>query len=341
METGNGIANSNQKTQFSLQNQANRTRTIQKIPAFETLTKGYRILIALGMFFFLFGGIAMIIVGITENDITDIIVGSLTICLFGTGLVMSSKGGKYIPGKSFFFWRLTKEKLRKFAIWSTIFLVIFAIAVAIIDSSITSIGSFVGGLLGIYYLLKSIKVHEDIDYAANDAILKLAGINIDEKIIASYQNFDNIISKYEKKHNIIVVTNRKIFFAAFDGTHWLKLNRSFDDIQKIGIGGKSNNDYYLKVVFFDNTSFRLQLNIYDKITTTPSLFVRQFLSALDSYLLGYEVVPNTSRRRVTVSSESGGQTVQTPAVRKIELNQTISKAIKEAEEVKPGRILEF
>jgi hypothetical protein len=198
----------------------------------------------------------------------------------------------------------------------------------------------------LYFLLKSIKVHGDVDYVANDALLEVAEVNVDEKVIASYQNFDNTKSEYKKKDNIIVVTNRKIFFAVFNGTNWLKLNKTFSDIYKIGIGGSNQqNNCYLKLVFFDNTTLVLRLDLYDKITTTPQLFLKQFLNALDSYLLGYDVVPTTSRRRITVSTEQAGeqsvtQTV-TPAVRKIELNTTISKAIKEAEEVKPGRILEF
>jgi len=209
-----------------------------------------------------------------------------------------------------------------------------------------SISVICGVLVPLYFLLKSIKVHGDVDYVANDALLEVAEVNVDEKVIASYQNFDNTKSAYKKKDNIIVVTNRKIFFAVFNGTNWLKLNKTFSDIYKIGIGGSNQqNNCYLKLVFFDNTTLVLRLDLYDKITTTPQLFLKQFLNALDSYLLGYDVVPTTSRRRITVSTEQAGeqsvtQTV-TPAVRKIELNTTISKAIKEAEEVKPGRILEF
>jgi hypothetical protein len=112
METGNGIANSNQKTQFSRQNQANRTRTIQKIPAFKMLAACHGIFLAvLSTFSFFFGGIAMIIIGIIENEGGAIVAGSAATCLIAPWSLFGFKKGNYVPGKSFFFARFRKETL--------------------------------------------------------------------------------------------------------------------------------------------------------------------------------------------------------------------------------------
>jgi hypothetical protein len=350
------IPQRNLQTDLS-QNKPQVKRTIRKIAPIKVMA-GYHgkiitSLLCVGLFFLLFVGIGMISFGVDENDITCIILAISLTCLLSGTLFFLFRGSKYVPNKSFFGCRWTKEKLQRI----TKLLIPIAIVLLVVVFTINIISEGIGKALsqsfiviGVflvpsYYLLKSIKVHGDVDYVANDALLEVAEVKVDEKVIASYQNFDNTKSKYKKKDNIIVVTNRKIFFAVFNGTNWLKLNKTFSDIYKIGIGRKELSDCYLKLVFFDNTTLGLRLDLYDKITTTPQLFLKQFLNALDSYLLGQDAVPTTSRRRITVSTEQAGEQSVTqtvaPAVRKIELNTTISKAIKEAEEVKPGRILEF
>ena len=98
----------------------------------------------------------------------------------------------------------------------------------------------------------------------------------------------------------------------------------------------------MKLVFADNTSLGLRLDLYEKITTTPQLFVKQFLSTLDASLLGYDIVSSNSRRRVSISNENstlannfGNQT------RSIEINPTLVNELKSSEEIKSGRILEI
>lgn len=247
--------------------------------------------------------------------------------------------GSYTPNKSFFLERLTKEKIN---------------IISLVGLSLTIIGliisfmwkghfyyQYILAFIVFYLYAKSLKVHSDIDYTANELLSELIGLNIDEKIVASYQNFDSSKPKQKKDDNLIVVTNRKIFYAVFNGTNWMTLNKLLSEVVKIGIARNDVNSY-LKLVFADNTSLGLRLDLHEKITTTPQLFVKQFLNTLDASLLGYNVVSNNNRRRVSISNENtsiandlGNQT------RSIELNPTLFSELKSSEEIKSGRILEI
>jgi hypothetical protein len=201
--------------------------------------------------------------------------------------------------------------------------------------------STLGGLITLYFFIKSIKVHNDIDYAASEELSGLLDFQFDEKIVASYQNFDSSEDKRKKNDNLIVVTNRKIFFAVFNGTNWMTLNKLLSEVEKIGIARNDVNSY-LKLVFADNTKLGLRLDLYEKITTTPQLFVKQFLSTLDAYLMGYDVVSSNNRRRVSISQENASvDNNSSNQKRSIELNQTLVNELKTSEEIKSGRILEI
>ena len=121
----------------------------------------------------------------------------------------------------------------------------------------------------------------------------------------------------------------------------MTLNKLLSEITKIGIARNDVNSY-LKLVFVDNTSLGLRLDLYEKITTTPQLFVKQFLSTLDASLLGYDVVSNNNRRRVSISNENTSKSNNTSIQsRSIELNLTLVSELKASEEIKSGRILEI
>jgi len=270
--------------------------------------------------------------------------------LFGLGLLLSAIGvggvipfilvWKYKPGKTFPLLRWSKDKMAKIYKISLIGLSVLGIAL-VIGGEYKSIFYIVGAFVAIYYTLKSIEIHEDIDYSANDALTELAEMSIAEKVMASYQNFDNTTTQFKKNNNIIVVTNRKIFFAVFDGKKWMKMIKLISEVRKIGYNS-SNSDHFFRLIFSDNTSLNLRLCVFDKITTTPKLFLKQFLSVLDAYLLGADAVPATSRRRVTVET---GRTPseQQPAVsvRNIEINPTLFNQLKKAEEIPSGRVIEI
>jgi hypothetical protein len=278
----------------------------------------------------------------------EVFIGLLVTIVFGLIAVAIFKGGEYKPGKSFRMERLDKQVLNKYIKYSAIglvaFILIFILIIILIGGErpnlwIWMIDSIIVSGVGLYYFAKSVKFHEDIDYESNERLAELIGEKVDEKIIASYQNFDGNETKRRKNENIIVVTNRKIFFAVFNGTNWMTLNKLFSGIQQIGVTHNDVN-YFLKLVFTDNTSLGLRLD--EKMTTTPQLFIRQFLTALDSYLLGYDAVPTTSRRRVSVETGTAEAKNQ-PAVKTciIELNTALINDLKQAEAVQPGRVLEL
>jgi len=98
----------------------------------------------------------------------------------------------------------------------------------------------------------------------------------------------------------------------------------------------------LKLVFADNTSLGLRIDLYEKITTTPQLFIKQFLTTFDASLLGYDLVSNNSRRRVSISNENIAESNKSVnQSRNIELNPTLVNELKASEEIKSGRILEI
>ena len=286
--------------------------------------------------------------GIKRNELTDILMSILGLIFFGGGGMFvyfkMIKGGDYIPGKSYSEFRPNKQSLSKQIIIG--FIIILAINVIGFifnkkDYFSYWLGPSIAALYGLFYYRKSVKFHEDIDYDSNEFITDLIGASISEKITASYQNFDSTKDKRKKNDNLIVVTNRKIFFAFFNGTNWMTLNKLFSEIEKIGIVQNEYNSY-LKLIFSDNTSLGLKLELYEKITTTPQLFIKQFLSTLDASLLGYDTAGSNSRRRVSISNENttlgnnfGNQT------RSIEINPTLVNELKSSEEIKSGRILEI
>lgn len=94
--------------------------------------------------------------------------------------------------------------------------------------------------------------------------------------------------------------------------------------------------------------------LYDKLTSNPYLFVKQFLETLDAYLLGYTISNRSDRRRVSVDTKSISQdspkqstdineeTVDSPSqTRKIDINESILKDIKQGVSVEPGRTIEL
>lgn len=323
-------------------------RQIEKLPQIKMISEyrgsSFVYLIYIGIPIFIIGGLFMAYSGLENEKYINIFYGAMSVIFFGAVGVSVFKGGEYEPEKSFFFERMDKEKLNKYIIYSAIAIAAFCFIVFVLDGKqgIKAIGYSVAGFFGLYYWSKSIKFHEDIDYVANEFIADLIGLNVDEKIVASYQNFDSSKAKRKKNDNLIVVTNRKIFFAVYNGTNWMTLNKLLSEVEKIGIARNDVNSY-LKLIFADNTSLGLRLDLYEKITTTPQLFIKQFLTTLDASLLGYDtIIGSNSRRRVSISNENGtlannfgNQT------RSIEINPTLVSELKVSEEIKSGRILEI
>ena len=256
-------------------------KSIKKIPQIKIISEyrgtSFLYIIYLGLPIFIIVGLLMVYDGFDNEHFINIFYGLLCVILFGAIGLSVFKGGKYEPEKSFFFERMNKEKLNKQLIYSAISLSVFCLMVLLLDGKhvIKTIGYSFAGFIGLYYMSKSIKFHEDIDYETNEFLADILGLNIDEKIVASYQNFDSSKAMRKKNDNLILVTNRKVFFEVFNGTNWMTLNKLLSEIEKIGIARNDVNSY-LKLVFADNTSLGLRLDFYEKITTTPQLFVKHF-----------------------------------------------------------------
>lgn len=322
-------------------------RQIEKLPQIKMISEyrgsSFLYLIYLGIPIFVIGGMFMAYNGFDSGKFINVFYGILCVVFCGAVGISVFRGGAYEPEKTFFYERMNKEKLSTYIIYSAIAISVFCLIVFLLDGKqgIKTIGYSIAGFVGLYYWSKSIKFHEDIDYDANEFLAELIGLSVDEKIVASYQNFDSSKAKRKKNDNLIVVTNRKVFFAVFNGTNWMTLNKLLSEVVKIGIARNDVNSY-LKLVFADNTALGLRLDLYEKITTTPQLFVKQFLSTLDASLMGYDVVSSNNRRRVSISQENASvDNNSSNQKRSIELNQTLVNELKTSEEIKSGRILEI
>jgi hypothetical protein len=321
-------------------------RQIEILPQIKIISeyrgKSFVYLIFTSILFFLIGGPFMAYDGLNGKYI-NIFFGVFMFFLSVMLAISMFKRGVYKPEKSFSGVRIQKDKVNKYNKYAAVVLFLFCLIMLLLDvkQGIKTIGYSIAGFVGLYYLSKSIKFHEDIDYETNEFLAEIVGLNIDEKIVASYQNFDSSKAARKKNDNLIIVTNRKVFFAVFNGTNWMTLNKLLSEIQKIGIARNDVNSY-LKLVFADNTSLGLRLDLYEKITTTPQLFVKQFLSTLDASLMGYDVVSSNNRRRVSISQENASvDNNSSNQKRSIELNQTLVNELKTSEEIKSGRILEI
>lgn len=306
--------------------------------------------IGAGLSLFLLSGIFLFFV---SENLKDTILG-LTIFIMasivGAGLYLFFYVERnYIPKKSFYLKRLDKRSYKKLVIISLILLIIIGITFSITFSSWSEVIYVIIYIPVFIYILVSIKVHENVDYATNQLLEDIIGMEVDERIFASYQNFDST-KKNVNNNNLIIVTNRKIFYAKFIDGKWIKLIRYLDEIMGIGLANKQNKQFF-KLKFTDNTSLTLQLNLFNKLTSNPDLFISCFLKALDASILG-ETSQSPRRRRVSVSETqtSSMQTEQftksepsytTSSKRQIELSTETLEGLSNAKEYTSARALEL
>ena len=136
-------------------------------------------------------GITSLSVGIAPADGAGI---NLWQCLISL-LVISScflwlkwiiSGGKYKPGKSFYWWRLTKEKMLLIYKIVAVIVVVICILLLIYEFKLSGLVTLVVVLVTLYYVPKSFMAHEDVDYVANQELADIVGMEVDEKVQASY-----------------------------------------------------------------------------------------------------------------------------------------------------------
>lgn len=258
-------------------------------------------------------------------------------------------GGKYKPEKSFFFWRLSKEKMSKLYKYFTIGGVIIIVLLSLYEFKVQNIFYLVAVLIALYAAQKSFAVHEDVDFVANMEVSDLLGMEVDEKIQASYLNFDTS-NKPSDGSNIMLLTDKKLLFAFYDGSKWSLMNKFLKDIAKIGrintegVVNLTSSSSCLYVEFIDNTNLSLHMNLYDKLTSNPDLFFKKFLTTLDAVVLGKTDEKIASRRRVSVNNEpkpSVSDNNEGIDVRTIDISDTILGNLRDATPIESGRTLEF
>ena len=293
-------------------------------------------------------GLVFFMVGVAPEDGSGIMVGLSLISL----LVMFAsllwlkwvlKGGTYKPRKSFRLWRLTKNKMSLIYKVIAIIVVIICISILCVEFKLMALLSLIGAIFGLYYIQKSFKVHENVDYVANQELEGILGMDVDEKVQASYLKDDVIF----------LLTDKKIIFAYQKNNSWKVLNKRIEEISKIGIytpmmmGALFNTDLYFLLLFDDSTRVQLKMDLTDNFTSNPDLFFKKFLTTLDDVLLGRTNEKIVSRRRVSVNSAnttpkpSESVNGEGTSERKIDISETVLGNLRDATPIEPGRTLEF
>ena len=299
----------------------------------------------LAKFGFIMPSLLVLIMGVIFVSINywpTILLGVLFLIISLPWVYTILHGGRYKPEKSFYWWRLNKEKMQLIYKVVTIIIVIISIPLLILNFKLSVLLSLIGALGGLYLITKSFKVHEDIDYVANQELSEKLGIEIDEKVQASYL----------KKNIIMLLSDKKIICSYLEGGQWNILNKRIDEITKIGIytpvmmGSLFNTELYFMLMFTDSTKVELKMDLGDKITSNPDLFFRKFLVTIDAVLLGKVDEKIQSRRRVSVNQENTKATKPVESIndtqgRSIDISRKVIHGIENAIPIESGRIIEL
>lgn len=293
---------------------------------------------------FIVAGAGMFLQGLQAGQTRQAAMGLIGLIFFGAGALLFIPSKKYIPGKTFQAYR-NKKLLTKTAInygYGICVLILAVFAVLAPEHALKSIGYGLIAIYSLYVLSKSLKFHEDVDFSTNEYLATALGFPVGEKILVSYQNFD--ADEVKVGSNAFAATATKLIVASFDGRLWVKLSRELNQISGIGICGNENQSYFVKLQFNDGTDVLLCVGLYEKLTSSPVLVVRKLLETIDASLLSGNGAPQTAqRRRVVVNSgnPASAPEAESAPMRKIEVAPAVLAAIKNAEEVVPGRRLEL
>ena len=302
--------------------------------------------------------IGSLILGISHTgyDLFIAYIGYVGFLFFGIGGLFyfyrnSKDGGEYVPFKSFKQWRLKdkeafEQQYRKgivfFVIFSVVTLIVALFSSETIEAITLVLISLGGTIPALRYYKKTITFHEDIDYSANQNIVDLIGIDVNEKVIASYQSFGSD-KTVDDKDCIFIVTNYKVFLAYYKDKNWHHISRPLSEISEIGLttttrSNSNLSDTHIILHFYDNTTLSVLLD-YEKTTTNAGLFVSKFLSVIDHFLLGKSMVSNNQRRRIVTSQHVNDSEVSSTSsnIRPIEISDNIINQIKNGVEDSVGR----
>lgn len=263
---------------------------------------------------------------------------------------------KYKPGKSFTALRGSKERIKKITnyggIAAIIVICLICYFVYLEEQRIQSwMGYAITGAFGIayaiYYTNKSFKVHEDVDFVTSSEMENIVGVEIGEKIQATYQNFDSSTNAdLQDDANLMIVSDKRIYFSFLENGGWSFVKKNLKEIVKLGIFDDSNNHQkiHLKLLFSDETSIMLHMETYGKATSNATLFIRKFLNVLDDVVLGKVDEKISSRRRVSVNQETKpieNQQIENKEIRRLDFNNDVMEKLRNATPVESGRTLEF
>lgn len=311
----------------------------------------------LGLIFFGFGAIFMTLrlffveIG-GGKDIFAMLIcwGFVGVGVFILRSSTSQKGTEYISGKSFQGYRGNDKKIiisYKILLWSGIILTPTLLIMRYWQPGFAALSAiFIG-----YYGLISKKAHGDIDWVAIE-ILRGARLITEEKVYASYMNFDPSERKPGKKGDAVFgVLSDSMVILFTDGKGWKALKKKFSQITEVGIfpSSPNGNNIFILIRFMDGDQYKLKLDLFLKLTTEPQTFVRYFLETLDNFLMPADTDKATTRRRRVVEEQSGPSSdastapqQASPSARQLELAEGTLKEINNVVvPPKGGRALEL
>lgn len=280
-------------------------------------------------------------------------IGLSGVLFFGFGGWILLRGDQeYKPGKTFPFLRNSKEKIRVLTFYvgiaAIIIICLYFLLSFLSDSESLSIASRCLIAIPIisffiYYTNKSFDVHEDVDFVSSSILESIIGTENDEKIQATYQNFDSSIDdSLQDGCNILLTTDKKVYFAYYKSGVWSYVNKKIDEIKRLGYMGTEEEIYFV-LEFLDSTKIIAHMDIMGKATNNTTLFLKKFLEVLDSVVLGTVDKKISSRRRISVNGDKPSNNYEkSPSEgRKLDISNTVADGLKNAVPVESGRILEF
>lgn len=257
------------------------------------------------LLFYIFFPLSMVLClwGFLDSSNSPLLKVLLLPAFFAVGWALwySLTERKYKPG---LYTRESKDSERRIVTYGGIAGIIIAILfVFFIYMEEQRLGSWVAAaipaILGLVclvnYTRKSYQLHEDVDTAALSYMENMVGVDMGERIQAAYQNFDPSNSdSLRDGANIMVVTDRKIYYSSLDYGRWSFVKKNICDIAKLGcleddkysVYDYTENKEYFKLVFSDGTSIMLHMKTISKLSSNPKLFRRKFFEVLDAVILG-------------------------------------------------------
>jgi hypothetical protein len=310
--------------------------------------------IVLPLCFVICAGAGIVLLFLGETIFVKI-VGLILFIAMGVILLFLFKERNYKPGKTYSLLRGSKKTIMKKQIYIAIVAFIVLCLMMVYDythyGSIKHIPQFVIAICAtaysFYYMKKSFKVHEDVDFVTSSEMESIVGVEIGEKIQATYQNFDSSTNEgLQDGANLMIISDKRIYFSFIENGKWSFVKKKINEIVKLGIFDDSNNNQkmHLKLLFSDETSIMLHMETYGKATSNATLFLRKFLEVLDAVVLGTVDEKISSRRRVSVNQETKpveSQQSESKEVRRLDLSEDMMEKLRNATPVESGRVLEL